>query len=50
MVQIHDGELLSHGEEWSYVIFKKMDETVNHHGKQNKEDSETQTSGFLSYA
>jgi hypothetical protein len=46
---LRNGILLSHKEERSHVICRKMDGTGDHHVKRNKSELEKQKSLFLSY-
>jgi hypothetical protein len=49
VVYLHNGVLFSHKEECNYVVCNKMEETGDHHVKQNKPDSERQISYVLSH-
>jgi hypothetical protein len=44
VVYIHNGVLLSHKEEWNYVVCRWMNETGEHHVKQRKSGSKGQKS------
>jgi hypothetical protein len=46
---MHNWMLLTHKEEWNYVICRKMGRNGNHYVKWNKPDSERQISHIFSH-